>query len=53
MDDFCFERKQSRATTKLTLFTVNISKWHTKEDTGEYIKNAHGMLKGTSSDIEL
>ena len=30
-DDFCYEGKQSRATTKSALFTLNKDEWDTKE----------------------
>jgi len=33
------QRKPSRATTKLTLFTVNKDEWYIKEDTGKSLKN--------------
>jgi len=30
----CMQKKTSRATTKLALFTVSEDEWNTKEDTG-------------------
>jgi len=49
---FVTQRKPSRATTKLTLFTVNKGEWNTKEDTGKSLKNMHctycGVPKSTS-----
>ena len=47
-DDFCFEGKPSRATTKSTLFTVSKDEWDTKEETGKLMKNACDLPKGTS-----
>ena len=38
------QRKPSRATTKLTLFTVSKDEWNTKEDTGKSLKNALHVL---------
>ena len=43
-DNFCYERKPSHATTKLTLFTVSKDEWDTKEDTGKSMKNALFVL---------
>ena len=43
-DDFCFEGKPSRTTTKLTLFAVSNDEWDTKEDTGKSMKNALYVL---------
>ena len=43
-DDFCYEGKPSRATTKLTLFVVSKDEWDTKEDTGKSMKNALHVL---------
>jgi len=34
------KKAPSRATTKLTLFTVSKDEWNTKEDTGKSLKNA-------------
>ena len=34
-DNFCYEWKPSRATAKLTPFTVRKHEWDTKEDTGK------------------
>ena len=39
------QRKPSRATTKLTLFTVSKDEWNTKEDTGKSQKNALHVLR--------
>jgi len=39
------QRKPSRATTKLTLFTVSKDEWNTKEDTGKSLKNALYVLR--------
>ena len=44
MDDFCYERKPSCATTKLTLFTITKDEWNTKEDAGKSMKNALYVL---------
>ena len=44
-DDFCYEGKPSRATTKSTLFTVSKDEWDTKEDTGKSMKNALYVLR--------
>ena len=44
-DDFCYEEKPSRATTKLTLFAVSKDEWDTKEDTGKSMKNALYVLQ--------
>ena len=44
-DDFCYEGKPSRATTKSTLFTVSKDEWDTKEDTGKSTKNALYILR--------
>jgi len=41
---FITQRKPSRATTKLTLFTVSKDKWNTKGDTGKSLKNALHIL---------
>ena len=54
-DNFRFEGKPSRATVKLTLFTVRKDEWDINEDTGKSMKNALyvsycGMPKGTSRD---
>ena len=43
-DDFHYKGKSSRATTKLTLFTVSKDEWDTKEDTGKSMKNALYIL---------
>ena len=48
-DDFHYEGKPSRATTKLTLFTVSKDEWDTKEDTGESMKNALYVLQYAKS----
>jgi len=44
------QRKPSRTTTKLTLFTVSKDGWNTKEDTGKSLKNGTycSVPKGTS-----
>ena len=45
------QRKPSRATNKLMLFTVSKDEWNTKEDTGKSLKNAlhvQRYAKGTS-----
>ena len=39
-DNFCYEGKPSRATTKSTLFAVSKEEWDTKEDTSKSMKNA-------------
>ena len=39
------EGKPSRATAKLTLFTVSKDEWDTKEDTGKSMKNALYVLR--------
>jgi len=39
------QRKQSHATTKLTLFTISKDEWNTKEDTGKSLKNALQVLR--------
>ena len=44
-DDFSFEGKPSHATTKLTLFAVSKDEWDTKEDTGNFMKNALYILR--------
>ena len=44
MDDFCYEGKPSRATTKSRLFAVSKDEWDTKEDTGKSMKNALYVL---------
>ena len=44
-DDFRYERKPSRATTKSTLFAVSKEEWDTKEDTGKSMKNALCVLR--------
>ena len=44
-DDFHFEGKPSRATTKSTLFAVSKDEWDTKEDTGKSMKNALYVLR--------
>ena len=38
------QRKLSRATTKLTPFTVSKDEWNTKEDTGKSLKNTLHVL---------
>jgi len=38
------QRKPSRATTKLPLFTISKDKWNTKEGTGESLKNALNVV---------
>ena len=43
-DDFRYEGKPSRATTKSTLFAVSKDEWDTKEDTGKSMKNALYVL---------
>jgi len=42
---FIMQRKPSRATTKLMLFTVSKDEWNTKEDTGKSLKNALHVLR--------
>jgi len=37
--------KPSRATTKLTLFTVSKDEWNIKEDTGKSLKNVLDVLQ--------
>ena len=44
-DNFHYEGKPSRATAKLTLFTVSKDEWDTKEDTGKSMKNALYVLQ--------
>ena len=44
-DDFRYEGKPSRATTKLTLFAVSKDEWGTKEDTDKSMKNALYVLR--------
>ena len=44
-DDFRYEGKPSRATTKSTLFAVSKDEWDTKEDTGTSMKNALYVLQ--------
>ena len=44
-DDFHYEGKPSRVTTKLTLFAVSKDQWDTKEDTGKSMKNALYVLQ--------
>ena len=44
-DDFRYEGKPSRATTKSTLFIVSKDEWDTKEDTGKSMKNALHVLQ--------
>ena len=39
------QRKPSRATTKLMLFTVSKDEWNAKEDTGKSVKNALDILR--------
>jgi len=39
------QRKPSRTTTKLTLFTVGKDEWNTKGDTGKSLKNALHVLR--------
>jgi len=39
------QRKPSRATTKLTPFTISKDEWNTKEDTGQSLKNALDILR--------
>ena len=48
-DDFCYEGKPSRATTKSTLFAVSKDKSDTKEDTGKSMKNALYVLRYAKS----
>ena len=45
MGDFRNKRKSSRATTKSTPFAVSKDEWDTKEDTGNYMKNALYVLR--------
>ena len=44
MDDFCYKGKPSRVTAKLSLFTVSIDEWDTKEDSGKSMKDALYIL---------
>ena len=44
-DDFCYENKPSRATTKSAIFAVSKDEWNTKEDTGKSKKNALYVLR--------
>ena len=44
-DDFHYERKPSRATTKLTLFAVSKDEWDIKEDSGKSKKNSLYILR--------
>jgi len=39
------QRKLSRVTTKINVFTVSKDEWNTKEDTGESLKNALHVLR--------
>ena len=45
VDDFCYEGKPSRATTKSTPCAVSQDEWDTKEDTGKSMKNALYILR--------
>ena len=45
MDNFRYEGKLSRATTKSTLLAVSKDEWNTKEDTGKSMKNALYVLR--------
>ena len=45
MDDFRYEGKPSRATTKWTLFAVSKDEWDTKEDTCKSMKNVLYVLR--------
>ena len=51
MDDFHFEGKPSRATTKMALNAVSKDEWDTKEDTGKSMKNALYVLWYTESHL--
>ena len=44
-NDFRYERKPSRATTKSTPFAVSKDEWDAKEDTGKSMKNALYVLR--------
>ena len=44
-DDFQYERKPSRVTTKWILFVVSKDEWDTKEDAGKSMKNALYVLR--------
>ena len=44
-DNFRYEGKPSRATTKTTLFAVSKDEWDTKEVTGKSMKNALYILR--------
>ena len=48
-DDFHYEGKPSRATTKSTLFAVSKDEWDTKEDTGKSMKNTLYVLQYAKS----
>ena len=39
------QRKPSRVTSKLMLFTVSEDEWNAKEDTGKSLKNALHVLQ--------
>ena len=45
MDDFHYEGKPLRATTKLTPFAVSQDEWDTKEDTSKSMKNSLYILQ--------
>ena len=44
-DDFHYEGKPLRATTKWTLFAVSKDEWNTKKDTGKSMKNTFYVLR--------
>ena len=43
-DDFCYEGKPLRTTTKSIPFAVGQDEWDTKEDTGKSMKNVLYVL---------
>ena len=47
-DDFRYEGKPSRATTKLALLAVSKDEWDTKEDIGKSMQNAFYILRGAN-----
>ena len=51
MEKFCYEGKQSHATTKLTPFTVSKDKWDTEVDTGKSMKNTLYVLQYAKMDV--
>ena len=50
-NDFCYNGKSSRVTTKSTLFAVSQDKWDTKEDTGKSMK-MHCMYCGMAAPLK-